>query len=181
MDTSPDLPSGSYGVIYADPPWSYENGTVPNGGVDQHYDTMDVEDIKSINVPAAEDSILYLWATVTHLPEALEVMESWGYEYKTQAVWDKKSVGVGYWFRGQHELLLLGVRGDVSPPSEEVRRSSLFEQERGSHSEKPPSVRWYIERAHPDMDKLELFARDGTTEWDLWGDETPDSKQERLL
>lgn len=172
-----DIPNGPFGVVYADPPWSYENGSVPNGGVDHQYDTMDLEAIKSLDVPASDDAVLYLWATVTHLPEALEVMDSWGFDYKTQAVWDKEYVGVGYWFRGQHELLLLGVRGDVSPPPEDARRSSVFRQQRGKHSSKPDVVRAHIERAHPDADKIELFARDGKTGWELWGDEIPDDQQ----
>lgn len=173
---SPDIPPGPFDVIYADPPWSYENGG-PQGGVDHHYETMDLGDIKALDVPAADDAVLYLWATVTHLPEALEVMEAWGFEYKTQAVWDKESLGVGYWFRGQHELLLLGVRGDVSPPAEDARRSSVFQSPRGQHSEKPNGVRAHIEQAHPDADRLELFARDGNTGWELWGDEVPERKQ----
>jgi N6-adenosine-specific RNA methylase IME4 len=177
---SVEFPPGEFGVVYADPPWKYNNRGVPNGGVDQHYDTMTLEEIKSLDVPAADDSVLYLWATVTHLPEALDVLEAWGFEYKTQAMWDKETLGVGYWFRGQHELLLLGVRGDVSPPPEDARRSSVFTQQRGDHSEKPDTVRRHIEQAHPDARKLEMFARDGMEEWELWGDESPERKQSRL-
>lgn len=174
---APDLPEGPFDVIYADPPWSYHNGSVPNGGVDHHYETMTVEEISGLDVPAAEDAVLYLWTTVTHAPEGLDVLNSWGFDYKTQAVWDKQSVGVGYWFRGQHELLYLGVRGDVSPPDEEMRRSSVFESPRGEHSSKPAEVRRHIEKAHPDARKLELFARDGKVGWELWGDETPEYLQ----
>lgn len=142
---------------------------------------MSLDEIKALDIPAEDDAILFLWATVTHMPEALDVLKSWGFEYKTQAVWDKQTVGVGYWFRGQHELLLVGVRGDVSPPPEGSRRSSVFQRKRGEHSEKPPDVRRWIQEAFPERDKLELFARDGTTNWDLWGDEAPDHKQETLL
>ena len=177
MSDAPDLPDGPFDVIYADPPWSYHNGSVPNGGVDHHYGTMDIDDIKSLDVPAADDAVLYLWTTVTHAQEAFDVMEAWGFKYKTQAVWDKQSLGVGYWMRGEHELLYIGVRGDVSPPDAKDRRGSIFREESGAHSEKPACVKRYIDTAHPDARKLEMFARDGTVGWELWGDESPDSKQ----
>lgn len=172
-------PTGKYGVIYADPPWSYDQDT-PRGGVAKHYPTMTLEEIESLNVPAADDAVLYLWATVTHTPEALSVMDAWGFEYKTQAVWDKKKYGVGHWFRGGHELLFLGTRGDVSPPDPENRRSSVFRESSGEHSEKPACVKTHIERVHPEADKIELFARDGKVGWDLWGDEAPETKQDTL-
>lgn len=175
-----NFPDGEFGVIYADPPWSYYNGGVPNGGVDHHYDTMDLDDIKALDVPAADDAVLYLWATVTHAKEAMEVLDAWGFEYKTQAVWDKDTLGVGYWFRGQHELLYVGVKGDVSPPDPNARRASVFTESPGAHSEKPAKVRTHIERAHPDARKLEMFARDGKVGWELWGDEAPASKQATL-
>ena len=171
-----DMPSGAFGVVYADPPWQYDNGG-PSGGVDKHYGTMDLEAIKSLDVPSADDCILYLWATVTHMPEALEVMDAWGFNYKTQAVWDKKNLGVGYWFRGQHELLLLGVKGDVHPPDQQHRRSSVFSEQSTVHSKKPKKVRAHIEQAHPDADKLELFSRDSRVGWEVFGDEVDDAPQ----
>lgn len=177
MTEAPEFPDGEFDLIYADPPWSYHNGDVPNGGVNHHYETMDVADICALDVPAADDAVLYLWTTVTHAREAFEVMDAWGFDYKTQAVWDKEDIGVGYWFRGQHELLYVGVRGDVSPPDQEDRRGSVFEHPRGEHSAKPPTVREHIAHAHPDARKLEMFARDGFTEWEIWGDETPEKLQ----
>jgi N6-adenosine-specific RNA methylase IME4 len=172
-----DLPAGEYDVIYADPPWSYEQDT-PRGGVAHHYPTMDLSDIRAMDVPAAEDAVLYLWATVTHAPEALEVLRDWGFSYKTQGVWDKQSYGAGHWFRGGHELLYLGVRGDVSPPDPAVRRSSVFRAEAGEHSAKPDKVRAYIERAHPEADRLELFARDNIAGWTNWGNDVPETEQQ---
>jgi len=104
-----------YGVIYADPPWRYQNGG-SQGGVDDQYPTMDIADICALQIPAAENSVLYLWATAPLLPEGIRVLTAWGFEYKTSAVWDKQRLGIGYWFRGEHEHLLVGVRGNVSPP-----------------------------------------------------------------
>lgn len=175
-----EIPDGKYDVIYADPPWEYRDGGNPRGGVDNHYDTMCLEDIKALDVPAADDSILYMWGTVTHVPEALEVIRAWGFEHKSQAVWDKVHQGAGSWFRGQHELLYIGVRGDVSPPDPEDRRPSVFRTPRTEHSAKPPEVRAHIEDAYPDADKLELFSRDNRVGWSAWGDETPASEQTTL-
>lgn len=177
MADAPPIPDGEYGVIYADPPWQYDDGGVPNGGVDHHYETMDLDAIRALDVPAADDCVLYLWATVTHAQAAFEVLEAWGFEYKTQAVWDKQQLGVGYWFRGEHELLYVGVRGDVSPPDESARRSSIFREQRTEHSAKPKCVRRHIEQAHPDAEKIELFSREGWTGWDVWGDEAPELAQ----
>ena len=175
-----DLPNGPFDVIYADPPWSYRDGGNPDGGVDHEYDTMSIDDICALDVPAADTCYLYLWSTVTHVPEALRVLREWGFEYKSQAVWDKQRLGIGHYWRGQHELLYLGVRGDVSPPPTEHRRGSIFREKAGKHSAKPDVVRTHIEQAHPDARKLEMFARDGKVGWELWGDESPDSKQATL-
>ena len=175
-----DLPDGEFDVIYADPPWSYDHDDNPRGGVAKHYDTMDIKDIKALDVPAAEDAVLYMWGTVTHVPEAVDVIRAWGFEHKTQAVWDKQHFGSGWWFRGQHELLYVATRGDVSPPPEHARRSSVFRAPRGEHSAKPEVVRTHIEKAHPNARKLEMFARDGKVGWELWGDESPNSKQATL-
>lgn len=174
------LPDGEFSVIYADPPWTYRDGGHPNGGTDKHYATMDLEDIKALDVPAADDAILYLWGTVTHVPEAIEVIHAWGFEHKSQAVWDKVTQGVGSWWRGQHELLYTAVRGDVHPPAPETVRPSVFRKQRGEHSAKPVEVRAHIERAHPDARKLELFSRENRVGWSVWGDEVPDSMQDTL-
>jgi len=172
-----DMPTGEFGVVYADPPWAYDNGGVPNGGVDHQYETMGIDEIKALDVPSADDAVLYLWTTVTHAQEAFELMEAWGFEYKTQAVWDKRNLGVGYWFRGGHELLYVGVKGDVSPPNADQRRSSIFREASTEHSSKPKKVRSHIEQAHPDADKLELFSRNSRVGWEVFGDEVDDSPQ----
>lgn len=65
---------------------------------------MTLEDIKRLRVPSAKDSVLFMWATSPKLPQALEVMAAWGFAYKTHSIWDKVLIGMGYWFRGQHEL-----------------------------------------------------------------------------
>jgi len=91
--------------------------------------------------------------------------------YKTHAIWDKEKIGMGYWFRGQHELLLVGVKGEFSPPESSLRISSVIKERRGCHSKKPDKVREYISRWYTDKNKLELFARTKIKNWDVFGNE----------
>jgi len=107
------LPEGKYEVILADPPWKYDFSKDSTDSIEYHYPTMILEEIKNLKVPSADNAVLFLWATAPKLKEALEVIESWGFKYKTCAVWDKEWIGMGYWFRGQHELLLVGIKGKV--------------------------------------------------------------------
>ena len=134
---------------------------------------MEIEEIKKLEIPSAKDSVLFLWATAPKLIEALEVMLSWGFIYKTCAVWDKKIIGMGYWFRNQHELLLVGIKGNVSPPEEKNRVSSIIEMKRTEHSEKPDIVYEIIESMIPNGQYLECFARKNKkrNNWTYWGNE----------
>jgi site-specific DNA-methyltransferase (adenine-specific) len=158
-----------YQIIYADPPWRYDFSQSKSRQIENQYPTMDTQEICSLNIPSEDNSVLYLWATAPKLLEALEVMKSWGYKYKSQAVWDKQMIGMGYWFRGQHEILLVGVKGKFSPPS--IKKSSVFSFKRSKHSKKPPEIREYLSTAFTDKSKVELFARQKTEGWDVWGNE----------
>lgn len=160
-----------YQIIYADPPWRYDFSKADNRKIENQYPTMSIEDICKLPIPSDENSILFLWATAPKLLEALEVMKAWGYTYKTHSVWDKETIGMGYWFRGQHELLLVGVKGKVSPPDPSNRSSSVFREKKTKHSKKPLWYRDYITVAFPKMKKIELFARDTAVGWDCWGNE----------
>jgi len=159
-----------YDVIYADPPWRYSFSKSKSRKIENQYKTMTLEDIKNLNVPSADNSVLYLWATAPKLLEALEVMKAWGFQYKTNAIWDKGKIGMGYWFRGQHELLLVGVKGKFSPPEPVHRGSSIHKHVRVGHSEKPWTVRFWIKVRHPGVRRLEMFAREKTDGWDVHGD-----------
>jgi len=167
----PTLPEGKYNVILADPPWKYDFSETQSRKIEDKYPTLELSEIKALAVPSADDAVLLLWATAPKLREALEVMSAWGFEYKTNAVWDKMKIGMGYWFRGQHELLLLGVKGDVSPPAEALRRSSVITEERTEHSKKPEVIYEMIEQMFPDAKYLELFARKDRPKWVSWGNE----------
>jgi len=165
------LPAGKYDLIYADPPWQYDFSETDCRKIENQYPTMTVDEIAALEPPAADDCVLYLWGTAPKLREALIVLGAWGFEYKTHAVWDKQKIGMGYWFRGQHELLLVGTRGRFSPPPEDKRTPSVFSFPRGRHSEKPDSVYELIEGLFPDATKCELFARSQREGWTAWGNE----------
>ena len=159
-----------YGVIYADPPWRYENGT-PGREIEDHYPTMSDNEICALKVPSMNSCVLYLWATAPKTPEALSVISAWGFRYRTHAVWDKEKLGMGYWFRGQHELLMVATKGIVRCPIPENRISSIIRCPRGPHSAKPDYVRDMIERWFPHASKLEMFARVKRAGWDAFGNE----------
>ncbi len=167
---SPPLPAGLWNLLLADPPWRYEpNSTLPSNAIENHYPTLSLEEICALEVPAADCAVLFLWATAPKLPDALQVMAAWGFEYRTNAVWVKHRPGLGYYFRGRHELLLVGRRGNMPVPAASSRPDSVIEAWRGRHSEKPAVVYDLLERMYPAAVKLELFARASRPGWDRWG------------
>jgi N6-adenosine-specific RNA methylase IME4 len=145
--------------------------STPNRAIENHYPTMSDQEICDMKIPAANNCILYLWAVAPKLPEAISVMAAWGFTYKTSAVWDKEKLGMGYWFRGQHEHLLVGVRGDVSPPPQGKRISSVIRCPRGRHSSKPDYIRDQILSWYPKAKRLEMFSRMKRPQWDSFGNE----------
>ena len=176
-----EQPTGSYDLIYADPPWPYTNKADTDGRVEDEYELMDLEDIKNLEVPAAENAVLYMWTTAPHARSAFEVIDAWGFEYKTQGVWDKKHpMGIGYWLGNEHELLYIATRGDYKPPNPSDKHGSIFKEKKGKHSEKPKCVRAYLEQAHPEAKKIELFSRNNRVGWDVWGNEVPESQQDLI-
>lgn len=169
-----------YDILYADPPWRYERGTSsPSRTTENHYPTMELEEIKALGneIKSNINALLFLWATAPKLKEALEVMEAWGFEYRSCAVWDKLVLGMGYWFRIDHELLLVGRKGEFPTPPPNKRISSLFRSRRQKHSKKPDLIRTLISEWYPDAKKIEVFARDHFTGWSVWGNEAPDTIQ----
>jgi len=165
----PSLPIEEFNVIYADPPWQYDLDL--RGDPAEHYGTMTQEQILKLKIPCAENSILFLWATNPKLREALEVLRAWGFEYKTNLVWVKDKIGTGYYFRGQHELLLVGKKGELPVPEEADRPSSVLMANRTEHSHKPTEVYALIEKMYPNHKYLELFARKKREGWEAWGNQ----------
>lgn len=172
------LPKKRYGVIYADPEWRFETYSRETGmdrAADNHYPTSVTDEICARPVAdiAADDSVLFLCATVPMLPDALRAMAAWGFTYKSHAIWLKDKAGTGYWFRNQHELLLVGTRGNIPAPAHGTQFVSVTREPVGEHSEKPDAFYMMIERYFPNLPKIELNARRGRPGWDAWGNEAP--------
>jgi N6-adenosine-specific RNA methylase IME4 len=170
------LGSKVYGVIYADPPWRFEPRSRTTGmdrAADNHYPTMTVDKLKALAVPAADDAVLFLWATSPMLPAALEVMAAWGFTYKSHQIWLKDRTGTGFWFRNRHELLLVGTRGDIPAPAPGTQYDSVLALGVGEHSAKPAGFAEMIEELFPTVPRVEMFARPGERAggWDYWGNE----------
>lgn len=174
------FPEKRYGVIYVDPPWSYENertgGSMSSGAV-QQYPTMSMHELHEMRVSnlAADDCVLFLWAVVPLLPEAFELMKWWGFHYKTMITWEKRGrLGMGWWLRTQTEVLLVGVHGRNVKPFHAQRKNVVKARAR-IHSAKPAKFRRLIERlaAHSvtNGERIELFARQPHAGWDVWGNE----------
>lgn len=167
-----------YSVVYADPAWPYDNkrtGGSMSSGSAQKYPVMKVVEIQRLPVIhlASPNAVLFLWATVPLLPEALETVTAWGFKYKTALCWHKVDrFGMGFWFRGGYELLLLGVRGDVRPFRQQI--VNLVETSALPHSQKPEEFRSMIEvatAAMPRVRRVELFATHRATGWVSIGNE----------
>ena len=170
-----------YKVILADCPWHYRDKRKGNGGAADHYSLLKTWDLIKMPVGklADQDAMLFMWATDPNLLEALEVMNAWGFPYKTQAfTWvkfykglQKPVFGLGQYTRANAEVCLLGLKGRRWRASNSV--SSLIMSERGRHSEKPAEARSRIERLCGDVPKVELFARERVPGWSSWGQGLP--------
>jgi N6-adenosine-specific RNA methylase IME4 len=183
------LPAGKYRVIYADPPWSYNDtreglgsGDNAQGGVDRassaaknHYPTMSLSDICALDVKslAAPDSVLLCWATSPLLPEALEVLKTWGFKYKTHFVWDKTHGSFGHYHKAEAELLLVATRGACTPDVD-IKESQIQRFPRSGHSRKPSEFRDLIDRIWSKGPRIELFQRKDAvpSHWSVWGAES---------
>lgn len=185
-----------YQIIYADPPWRYNDKRNTHtrfcGGAMAHYPVMDYREIANLPVKdlADEPCVLFLWATFPCLREALYVMDSWGFEYKTigfnwvktNRVNGKPFFGIGYYTKSNAELCLLGVRGRPKIVSNSV--SSIHISPRREHSQKPDEIRDKIVQLLGDLPRIELFAREKVEGWDCWGNEvesTINLKGEKLI
>lgn len=182
------LPSQKFSIILADPPWSYGlNGKKHSrwaGSTVPHYSTLSVSDICTLPVAeiAADNCILFLWATFPCIAEALKVIEAWGFCYKTVGfTWIKfypkaktPFFGVGYYTKSNAEICLIAVKG--KPPKVSNSVSSIVMTPRGKHSEKPNEVRERIVQLCGDIPRIELFARTNCSGWLSWGLEAPGSE-----
>jgi site-specific DNA-methyltransferase (adenine-specific) len=180
-ETSAPFPCKKYQIIYADPPWTYEKtGGLTNsrGMAKQFYETMSWKDICSLPVKdiSCDNACLFLWVTYPKLPEGLEVIRAWGFQYFGLGFeWIKKTktgkdfFGMGYWTRANSEPCLLGFRGKLRPKRHDIRQ--IVESEINEHSKKPNEIREKIINLVGDLPRIELFARQKINGWDAWGNE----------
>jgi len=169
------IPEGKFSIIYADPPWEYEFSISTSRGTENHYPAMELEKIKEIKVPADDNAMLFLWAPAPLIRQGLEVLEAWGFSYHTNVVWLKDKIGMGYYARMKHELLLIGTKGEgIGMPLPENKPESVIFAERAEHSKKPDIFYEIIEKMYPKHSKIELFARNKREGWETWGNEIQD-------
>lgn len=177
---------GGFGTILADPPWQFQNRTgkmAPEHKRLTRYETMTLDEIKALPVTrlAANPAHLYLWVPNALLPEGLEVMSAWGFEYKTNIIWEKirkdggpDGRGVGFYFRNVTEILLFGIRGNNARTLQPGRSQvNLIRSRKREHSRKPDEQYDLIESCSRGP-YLELFARGPRKGWSLWGNQADD-------
>lgn len=162
------FPDGKYRVIYADPPWQYNNSGFVTSAEEQ-YPTMSTEEIGNLPVKdlADENAVLFLWATNPLLEDALKVCKAWGFDYKTNFVWVKNQHTGGFYCFGQHELLFIATKGSMLPKTGSLH-SSVVNASRREHSRKPDEFYGIIEAMY-DGPYIELFARNKREGWNGWG------------
>jgi len=188
------FPSKRYSIVYADPPWEYrQSGSKTNlrGMAKQHYNTMKTNEICKMPVRniCSDDCILFLWATFPNYNQALSVMESWGFIYKTAAfLWVKKNKkanslfwGMGAYTRANAEPLLIGISKKTKAKKSVISHKihQVVESPIERHSEKPDIFRKKIVELLGDLPRIELFAREKVQGWDSWGNETDKFGEEK--
>lgn len=170
-----------YGIIYADPPWHYRVYSKKGAGrsAESHYPTMTIEEIQALPVSelSDKDCALFMWITFPLLKESLSVLSAWGFKFKTIAfVWIKQNRksdslfwGMGYWTRANAEFCVLATKGKPKRMAKNVHQVIVSHIE--EHSKKPDEARRRIVRLMGDLPRIELFARQKTAGWDVWGNE----------
>ncbi len=174
QDRRSELPSDVFQVIYCDPAWQYSNSGL-NGAAANHYMTMPTTEMALIDVKSISDTnaVCFMWATNPLLKDAIWLMEQWGFEYKTNLVWvkNKSNYGkLGFYVYGQHELLLIGVKGSMLPIG--AKPISIIYGDNSKHSKKPESTYELIESMYPGLKYVELFSRNSRNGWTMWGNQT---------
>jgi N6-adenosine-specific RNA methylase IME4 len=167
LDTMPRYP-----LIYMDPPWPWEAWS-QNTGMDRApmYPTMTMEDLFALKIPAADDCVLFLWATGPLLDRTIDFLRSQGFIYKSVITWDKEVPGTGFWDRNQTEHLIIATKGKIPAPAPGTQPPSLIRVKAGKHSEKPDIFADIIAKMFPNLPKLEMFARKKRPGWTVWGNE----------
>ena len=176
-----NFPTKKYGVIYADPPWQFKlrSDKGKDKSPERHYPVLSLADIcrLPVNTITEDNAVLLMWVCDPMLDQALEVINAWGFKYKTVGfTWAKTNrkklgffTGLGYWTRGNPEMCLLATKGKPKRVSKSV--AQLVIDQRREHSRKPDRIRNDIIELCGDLPRIELFARQKTKGWDVWGNQ----------
>lgn len=178
----PETPpmDGKYRVLYADPPWAYnDSGVITDsdnyGRAKRHYTTMSIDELcqlgEQVKGITEENAVLFLWATSPLLEDAFKVINAWGFKYKTSFVWDKIRHNFGHYNSVRHEFLLVCTRGSCTPDNLKLFDSVQSIERSNTHSEKPAEFRTIIGTLYPHGNRIELFARKPAEGWAVWGNE----------
>jgi N6-adenosine-specific RNA methylase IME4 len=165
--------TGKYRVIYADPPWKYNDRLVDGyGPAEFHYPTLTIDELCALPIKelSEDNAVLFLWVTSPLLESSFRIIHAWGFEYKTSFVWDKQLHNMGHYNSVRHEFLLVCTRGSCTPDNMKLF-DSVQSIERREHSEKPEEFRQIIETLYTRGDRIELFARRKAEGWEVWGNE----------
>lgn len=175
-----------YKIIYADPPWSFNNkktGGSMKSGADAQYATMSIDDLKQLDVKSIcdEDCALVMWYVSSQPQEALDLVKAWGFTVKTMNgfIWNKLTAkgnaffGMGFWTRAGAECALIATKGKPKTASRSVRQ--VINAKIGKHSEKPAAIRFAVTELFGDLPRLEMFARCAPDGWGVFGNEAPNS------
>ena len=172
-----------YQVLYADPPWDYggQKQYTPTGNINNkvksaidHYPTMKLNELKKLKVSelCEKNAVLFMWSSSPHLNQSIELMEAWGFKYKTIAfVWEKHKLNPGSYTVSQCEICIVGTKGSIPKPRGSRKERQFLSEMRGKHSAKPIEIRERIMRMFPIQKKIELFCRGKVEGWDAWGNE----------
>ncbi|RLD64000.1 MAG: hypothetical protein DRI84_09090, partial [Bacteroidetes bacterium] len=175
-DKVPEFPKGKYRIIYADPPWQYNDKQDISalGGATKHYPTMSIPELCSLPVPSITDqnAVLFLWVTSPFLEDSFQVINAWGFKYRTSIVWDKDAHNMGHYVSVRHEFLLICVQGSCTPDTNKLFHSVVTLKRDNIHSHKPEFFREMIDRMYFNGNKIDLFARTKPTDqWEVWGNQ----------
>jgi len=167
-----------YRIIYADPPWKYNEsnhqteGNFQSKTLGMHYPSMSITELCQLPIKdlSEENAVLFLWVTSPLLEECFDVIKAWGFKYKTSMIWDKVKHNVGNYVSVRHELLLICTKGSCTPDVKKLD-DSVYSEERTQHSKKPKYFRDLIDKIYINGNRIELFAREEVAGWDKWGNE----------
>ena len=172
-----------YQIIYCDPPWDYKgqkqhagSGKSDTGGAIKHYPTMKLPELKALRPMIDDlsdtDCLLFMWTSSPHLDQAIDLLKAWGFKWSTIGfVWNKMRVNPSFYTMSQCEICVIGKRGKIPQPRGARNIRQYIEHPREKHSKKPDEVRTRIEEMFPSQNKIELFARQRTKGWAVWGNE----------